>query len=161
MYPFSYQSARSEQDAIAAAIAGGRYLAGGTTLIDLMREEVERPARLIDINQLALRDIRLDGDRLVLGALARMADVAAHAATRQAQPLIVEALHPLQAAFIEQDAFQCGYCTSGQILSGVACIAEGHAGPPDQIRAWMSGNICRCGAYPGIVAAIAETARGS
>jgi xanthine dehydrogenase YagS FAD-binding subunit len=92
MYPFSYQSARSEQDAIAAATAGGRYLAGGTTLIDLMREEVERPARLVDINQLALRDIRLDQDRLVLGALARMSDVAAHAATRQAQPLIVEAL---------------------------------------------------------------------
>jgi xanthine dehydrogenase YagS FAD-binding subunit len=92
MYPFSYQSVRSEQDAIAAAVAGGRYLAGGTTLIDLMREEVERPDRLIDINRLALRDIRLDGDKLVLGALARMADVAAHPATRQAQPLIVEAL---------------------------------------------------------------------
>jgi xanthine dehydrogenase YagS FAD-binding subunit len=92
MYPFSYRPARSEQDAIAAALAGGRYLAGGTTLIDLMREEVERPRQLIDINGLALRDIRLDGDRLVLGALARMADVAAHPATRQAQPLIVEAL---------------------------------------------------------------------
>ena len=72
-----------------------------------------------------------------------------------------ETLHPLQAAFIEHDAFQCGYCTSGQILSGVACIAEGHAGSPDAIRAWMSGNICRCGAYPGIVAAIAATAKGS
>ena len=90
MHPFSYQAVRNERDAIAAAV--GRYLAGGTTLIDLMREEVERPERLIDINRLALRDIRIDRDRLVIGALARMADVAAHAATMRAQPLIVEAL---------------------------------------------------------------------
>ncbi len=92
MVPFSYQTARTEQDAIAAAAAGGRYLAGGTTLIDLMREEVERPERLIDINGLALRDIRLDGGKLIIGALARMADVAAHPATTEAQPLIAEAL---------------------------------------------------------------------
>jgi xanthine dehydrogenase YagT iron-sulfur-binding subunit len=70
-----------------------------------------------------------------------------------------DTLHPLQAAFIEHDAFQCGYCTPGQIMAGVACIAEGHAGSPDEIRAWMSGNICRCGAYPGIVAAVAQAAR--
>ena len=70
-------------------------------------------------------------------------------------------LHPLQAAFIEHDAFQCGYCTSGQIMSGVACLSEGHAGSPEEIKAWMSGNICRCGAYPGIVAAIAQTAKES
>jgi xanthine dehydrogenase YagT iron-sulfur-binding subunit len=57
-------------------------------------------------------------------------------------------LHPLQAAFIEHDAFQCGYCTSGQIISGVACIAEGHTGSPEETREWISGNICRCGAYP-------------
>ena len=61
MYPFSYRTARSEQDAITAGMAGGRYLAGGTTLVDLMREEIERPGQLIDINRLALRDIRLDG----------------------------------------------------------------------------------------------------
>ena len=73
-------------------------------------------------------------------------------------------LHPLQAAFIEHDAFQCGYCTSGQIMSGLATVAEGHAGSDSEIREWMSGNICRCGAYQGIVAAIrqhAEQARGS
>ncbi len=67
-------------------------------------------------------------------------------------------LHPLQAAFIEHEGLQCGYCTAGQIMSGVACIAEGHAGSPEEIRFWMSGNICRCGAYPGIVAAVAEAA---
>jgi xanthine dehydrogenase YagT iron-sulfur-binding subunit len=68
-------------------------------------------------------------------------------------------LHPLQAALIEHEAFQCGYCTSGQIVSGVACIAEGHAGSPQETREWMSGNICRCGAYSGIIAAIGSVAR--
>lgn len=66
------------------------------------------------------------------------------------------ALHPLQAAFVEHEGLQCGYCTPGQIMSGVACIAEGHARSPEDIRFWMSGNICRCGAYPGIVAAVAD-----
>ena len=70
-----------------------------------------------------------------------------------------EQLHPLQTAFIECDAFQCGYCTSGQIMAGVACIAEGHAGSAQEIRDWMSGNVCRCGAYDHIVAAIQDAAR--
>jgi len=63
-------------------------------------------------------------------------------------------LHPVQRAFIACDAFQCGFCTPGQILSAVALLAEGRAGSDDQIREFMSGNICRCGAYPNIVAAI-------
>ncbi len=66
-------------------------------------------------------------------------------------------LHPLQQAFIDNDALQCGYCTPGQIMSGIACIAEGHIGTDDEIREYMSGNICRCGAYPGIVAAVRQT----
>ena len=69
-----------------------------------------------------------------------------------------DTLHPLQAAFIRHDAFQCGYCTTGQIMSGDACIREGHAGNELEIREWMSGNLCRCSAYPGIVAAIQEVA---
>jgi xanthine dehydrogenase YagT iron-sulfur-binding subunit len=68
-------------------------------------------------------------------------------------------LHPLQQAFIDTDAFQCGYCTSGQIMSGLGCIQEGHAGSDEEIREWMSGNICRCGAYTNIVAAVAQTAK--
>jgi xanthine dehydrogenase YagT iron-sulfur-binding subunit len=67
------------------------------------------------------------------------------------------ALHPLQQAFIEHDAFQCGYCTPGQLCSGVGLIAEGKARTGDEIRELMSGNICRCGAYPNIVAAIRQT----
>jgi xanthine dehydrogenase YagT iron-sulfur-binding subunit len=66
-----------------------------------------------------------------------------------------EDLHPVQAAFVEHDAFQCGFCTSGQILSAVALIAEGRARTDDEIREAMSGNLCRCGAYPNIVAAVA------
>lgn len=68
-------------------------------------------------------------------------------------------LHPLQQAFIDTDGFQCGYCTSGQIMSGVACIGEGHTGSPAEIREWMSGNICRCGAYTNIVDAVATAAK--
>ena len=68
------------------------------------------------------------------------------------------ALHPLQQAFIDNDALQCGYCTPGQIMSGLACIAEGHTGDDDEIREYMSGNLCRCGAYAGIVAAIRQVA---
>lgn len=65
-------------------------------------------------------------------------------------------LHPVQAAFLEHDGFQCGYCTPGQICSAVALLKEGHAGSDGEIREWMSGNICRCGAYPNILAAIRE-----
>ena len=67
-----------------------------------------------------------------------------------------EELHPMQSAFIEHDGFQCGYCTPGQICSSVALLKENHANSDDEIREWMSGNICRCGAYPNILAAIKE-----
>ncbi|WP_410668084.1 2Fe-2S iron-sulfur cluster-binding protein [Amycolatopsis sp. cmx-4-68] len=65
-------------------------------------------------------------------------------------------LHPLQQAFVDQDAFQCGYCTPGQIMSGIGCAREGHTGSPEEIREWMSGNICRCGCYVKIVRAIQQ-----
>ena len=92
MFPFSFHKAVDEADAIRAALAGARYIAGGTTLIDLMREEVERPERLVDINALPLGGIRAEGADLVIGALARMSDVAAHPDTLRLQPLIAEAL---------------------------------------------------------------------
>ncbi|MFJ6671172.1 (2Fe-2S)-binding protein [Actinosynnema sp. NPDC091369] len=68
-------------------------------------------------------------------------------------------LHPVQEAFIRHDAFQCGACTSGQVMSAVACIREGHAGSAAEIREWMSGNLCRCACYQNIVAAVADAAR--
>ncbi|WP_263993993.1 (2Fe-2S)-binding protein [Mycobacterium yunnanensis] len=70
-------------------------------------------------------------------------------------------LHPLQQAFVDCDAFQCGYCTSGQIMSGLGCIDEGHTGSDAEIREWMSGNICRCGAYTNIVTAVATAAKNT
>jgi xanthine dehydrogenase YagS FAD-binding subunit len=93
MLPFALEKAHSADEAIAAAAAGGRYIAGGTTLIDLMREEVERPERLIDINALPLGGVRVEGGGdLVIGALARMAEVAAHPDVLRLQPLIAESL---------------------------------------------------------------------
>ena len=67
-----------------------------------------------------------------------------------------ERLHPMQQAFIDHDAFQCGYCTSGQIMSAIACVLEGHAASDGDIREYMSGNLCRCAAYPNIVAAVKQ-----
>ena len=67
-------------------------------------------------------------------------------------------LHAVQQAFLDHDGLQCGYCTPGQIMSAIACISEGHAGSPEEIREYMSGNLCRCGAYAGIVAAIQQAA---
>ncbi|MBP2234057.1 xanthine dehydrogenase YagS FAD-binding subunit [Sinorhizobium kostiense] len=92
MLPFVLEKAKTAEEAIAAAAAGARFIAGGTTLVDLMREEVERPERLVDINALPLADIRVEGDVLVLGALARMSDVAAHPDVQRIQPLIAESL---------------------------------------------------------------------
>ena len=68
-------------------------------------------------------------------------------------------LHPVQQAFIDHDALQCGFCTPGQVLSAVACVAEGHAGSREEIREWMSGNLCRCSAYPQIVDAVLAAGR--
>jgi len=92
MLPFALERVHSADDAIAAAAAGGRYIAGGTTLVDLMREEVERPERLIDINALPLGGVRVEGGDLVIGALARMAEVAADPDVLRLQPLIAESL---------------------------------------------------------------------
>ncbi len=92
MHAFSLVKVGTVDEAIAAGAAGGRYIAGGTTLVDLMREEVERPQRLVDINALPLAAIRAEGNDLVIGALARMSDIAAHADVRRLQPLIAESL---------------------------------------------------------------------
>lgn len=92
MLPFTIEKAQSAEAAIAAAAAGARFIAGGTTLVDLMREEVERPERLIDINDLPLDEIRVEGRDLVIGALARMSDVAAHPEVQRLQPIIAESL---------------------------------------------------------------------
>jgi xanthine dehydrogenase YagT iron-sulfur-binding subunit len=132
-----------------------------TSLLDLMREHLDLTGTKKGCNQGACGACTLlvDGRRIVSCLTLAVMHQGANITTIEGLAN-GESLHPLQTAFIEHEAFQCGFCTAGQILSGVACIAEGHASSPDQIRSWMSGNICRCGAYPGIVEAIAETAKG-
>jgi xanthine dehydrogenase YagT iron-sulfur-binding subunit len=130
-----------------------------TSLLDMLRERVGLTGTKKGCNQGACGacTILLDGRRvnscLTLAVMhdgARVTTIEGLASGGT--------LHPLQQAFIDRDAFQCGYCTSGQIVSGVGCIREGHTGSPAEIREWMSGNICRCGAYTNIVAAVQQAA---
>jgi len=129
------------------------------SLLDVLRESLDLTGTKKGCNQGACGacTVLLDGKRIVAClALAAMHD---GAMVETVEGLAKgEELHPLQAAFIAHEGLQCGFCTPGQIMSGIACIAEGHAGSPEEIRFWMSGNICRCGAYPGIVAAVADAA---
>jgi xanthine dehydrogenase YagT iron-sulfur-binding subunit len=133
-----------------------------TTLLDALREHLHLTGskRGCGLGQCGACTVLMDGKRvkscLSLAALVDGREITTIEGLAQS-----DELHPLQAAFIERDAFQCGYCTPGQIMSGVACIAEGHAGSPQEIRDWMSGNLCRCGAYDHIVAAIQDAASAS
>src|SRR4051812_16865038 len=131
-----------------------------TTLLDALRENLQLTGtkKGCGLGQCGACTVPMDGKRvkscLSLAALVEGREITTIEGLAQG-----DKLHALQAAFIERDAFQCGYCTSGQIMAGVACIAEGHAGSPQEIRDWMSGNLCRCGAYDHIVAAIQDAAR--
>src|SRR5687767_14771046 len=128
-----------------------------TTLLDALREHLHLTGskKGCGLGQCGACTVLMDGKR-VKSCLSLAALVEGREITTIEGLAGAGQLHPLQAAFIERDAFQCGYCTSGQIMAGVACIAEGHAGSPQEIREWMSGNLCRCGAYDHIVAAIQD-----
>jgi xanthine dehydrogenase YagT iron-sulfur-binding subunit len=133
-----------------------------TTLLDALREHLHLTGtkKGCGLGQCGACTVLLEGKRmkscLSFAALVDGREITTIEGLAQG-----ERLHPLQAAFIERDAFQCGYCTSGQIMAGVACIAEGHAGSAQEIREWMSGNICRCGAYDHIAAAIQDAAHAT
>ncbi|WP_163795820.1 (2Fe-2S)-binding protein [Mycolicibacterium sediminis] len=130
-----------------------------TSLLDMLREHTELTGTKKGCDQGACGacTVLLDGERVV--SCLTLAVQADGTEVTTIEGLEEDGrLHPLQQAFIDDDGFQCGYCTAGQILSGIGCIREGRAGSPEEIRESMSGNICRCGAYTNIVAAISRVA---
>src|SRR6266700_6500429 len=131
-----------------------------TTLLDALREHLHLAGskKGCGLGQCGACTVLMDGKR-VKSCLSLAALVEGRAITTIEGLAQGDSLHPLQVAIIERDGFQCGYCTSGQIMAGVACIEEGHAGSAQEIRDWMSGNLCRCGAYDHIVLAIQDAAR--
>lgn len=130
-----------------------------TSLLDLLRENLSLSGakKGCDHGQCGACTVHVDGRRV-----ASCLTLAAKVEGREV--LTIEGvgnegrLHPMQQAFIDHDALQCGYCTPGQIMAAIACVQEGNATSPETIREFMSGNICRCGAYVGIVAAIQDAA---
>ena len=131
-----------------------------TTLLDALRDHLGLTGtkKGCDHGQCGACTVLLDGRRVV--SCLTLAVMKGGARVTTIEGLARDgALHPVQQAFVDHDAFQCGYCTPGQIMSAVGLIAEGHAKGADDIRELMSGNICRCGAYPNIVAAV-ERAMG-
>jgi len=157
--PFAYLPPGNAAAAV-TAVAGDRaaaFLAGGTNLVDHLKLGVATPDVLVDITSLTSDEITDDGAEVVT-----------------ADGLAGDGLHPVQQAFLDHDGYQCGYCTPGQVCSAVGVLDEAKQGHPshvtddleaevdltdDEIRERMSGNLCRCGAYPGILAAVREAAQ--
>ena len=129
-----------------------------TTVLDALREQIGLTGtkKGCDHGQCGACTVHLDGER-VLSCLLLVEGLAG----REVKTIESLAgpdgeLHPMQQAFIDHDAFQCGYCTPGQIMSAIACVVEGHAASREDIQEFMSGNLCRCAAYPNIITAVEQ-----
>lgn len=131
-----------------------------TTLLDLLRENLQLTGtkKGCDHGQCGACTVHINGER-VLSCLTLAASVPGQEVTTIEGLAKGDQLHPMQQAFLEHDGYQCGYCTPGQIMSAVACVNEGHTNSVEEIKTYMSGNICRCGAYNGITNAIQQVAQ--
>jgi len=153
-------AAPPERMPVSITINGNRHeleVAPWTTLLDLLRHELELTGtkKGCDHGQCGACTVIVDGRRI--NSCLRLAVMADGSEVTTVEGLATNGeLHPMQEAFIERDAFQCGYCTPGQLCSAVALIDEGHATTRDEIREQMSGNLCRCGAYVNIADAIED-----
>jgi len=128
------------------------------TVLDALREHLSLTGskKGCDQGQCGACTVLIDGQRVLSCLTLAIAAQGKSIETIEGLASTAGRLHPMQQAFIDQDGFQCGYCTPGQIMSAVACVKEGHAKTDADIREYMSGNICRCAAYPKIVAAIRQ-----
>ena len=128
-----------------------------TSLLDALRMHLGLTGtkKGCDHGQCGACTVHIDGRR-ALACMTFAAAVRGAVTTIEGLSAADGKLHPMQQAFVDNDAFQCGYCTPGQIMSAVACVSEGHAQTDDEVREFMSGNLCRCAAYPQIVAAIKQ-----
>jgi len=131
-----------------------------SSLLDVLREQLGLMGckKGCDHGQCGACTVHLDGRRVVSCLMPAVQADGRQVLTIEGLSGPEGTLHPMQQAFIDHDALQCGYCTPGQIMAAVACVHEGHATSADQIREYMSGNLCRCGAYIGIVAAVQDAA---
>ena len=129
-----------------------------TTLLDALREHIGLTGskKGCDHGQCGACTVHIDGTRVLSCLTLAIAAQGHQIGTIEGLARADGPLHPMQQAFVDNDAFQCGYCTPGQIMSAIGCVKEGHAGNDDAIREYMSGNLCRCAAYPNIVSAVAQ-----
>jgi xanthine dehydrogenase YagT iron-sulfur-binding subunit len=146
---------------VALSINGDAYRLGldvRTTLLDALREHVGLTGskKGCDHGQCGACTVHIDGVRVLSCLTLAIAAQGHQVSTVEGLARADGPLHPMQQAFVDNDAFQCGYCTPGQIMSAIGCVKEGHAGDDDTIREYMSGNLCRCAAYPNIVTAVSQ-----
>ena len=129
-----------------------------TTLLDALRDHVGLTGskKGCDHGQCGACTVHVDGRRTLACLTLAVAAQGREVTTVEGLARADGPLHPMQQAFVDHDAFQCGYCTPGQIMSAIGCVKEGHADHDDAIREYMSGNLCRCAAYPNIVAAVRQ-----